>query len=759
MRSNPMKKQLITSLTAALFALSTSLAFAQDNNKTDAETEDDSVIAIVEDEAAELGKIVVVGSRVEQSIEDVAGSISVMTSKEIDEQMVTDMSQLFKYEPGINITGSNGTAQNFVVRGMGADRVMMIKDGMRMNEGYGANGANDVVGRGFIDMDTVKQVEVAKGAASSLYGADAMGGIVAFQTKDAADVLGTGSSADYFLSVNGSYDGSSDEIGAGVMTAFRLGNWETLLSYKGRKGHETQNYAETRDKKDVDSNSILAKTDYIIDNDKKLTFSIDYYLQEVDSVDDGSDKGDYLGLSGWTINEQSTHNEKENNAYKVRYQDRNSGWAFMDNLDINLYLNKTDQKDAALLNHDTPPYGEGAYRDTVKSDLFQQETWGLSLSASKLLGDERTHQLSYGFDWDTTDSFRPRMETRTQSDGSVIKDDLSAPFPENTTERLGIYLQDTIQLTDKWSVIPGMRYDYYKMNPKADEGYDNVNPGEENAPQKISDSNVSWRLGTLYKFADSFNIYFQYSQGFKVPPYDLAYFYFDHVAFCDWAAGTCFGIRILPADDLVPEESDSFEIGIRGDIGNFSYNLSAYRNDYDNFIEVAYLESIDGGSYFGFPVVTDVFQYQNIDSAEISGMEFRLEYYVGANISLFMNGEWMDSEDKTTGDQLRTIQPFSGTLGLNYYGGNFSVDAMMRYAREMDKNPEGTFTTGSWTTFDLFARYDFNNRLMLSAGILNLFDKEYIQYSTIAGVPDNGRDLTSFTEPGRTFSASLKFIF
>ena len=98
------------------------------------------------------------------------------------------------------------------------------------------------------------------------------------------------------------------------------------------------------------------------------------------------------------------------------------------------------------------------------------------------------------------------------------------------------------------------------MTPKADEGYDNVNPDEEYAPEKISDSNVSWRLGTLYKFSDAATAYFNYSQGFKVPPYDLAYFYFDHIPF----SGNV--IRIIPAGDLVPEESDSFEIGIRGDI-------------------------------------------------------------------------------------------------------------------------------------------------------------------------------------------------
>jgi hemoglobin/transferrin/lactoferrin receptor protein len=742
-----MKKQLITSLTATLFALSTSVAFAQDNNENDEETDEES---------AKLGKIVVVGSRVEQNIEDIAGSVSVMTSEDINEQMVTDMSQLFRYEPGINITGSNGTAQNFVVRGMGADRVMMIKDGMRMNEGYGADGLNDVVGRGFIDMDTVKQVEVAKGAASSLYGADAMGGIVAFSTKDAADVVGTGTGTNTYFSVNGDYDGRSDIWSAGGMAAFRTGKWETLLNYKYRNGHETQNYDETRANTDVSSDSVLAKTNYIIDNDKKLTFSLDYWLQEVEGPNSGENENGWLGLGpAYKINFEENYNEKENNAYKVRYEDRDSKWAIMDNLDVNLYLNKSKQTDEHLLNHEAPGNGP---REILQSDLFEQETWGLSTSASKLLGEEDNHQLSYGFDWDTTDSFRPRSETRTDKDGNVIKDDLSAPFPKNTTERLGIYLQDTIQLTDKWSLVPGVRYDYYKMTPKADEGYENVNPGDEFATEKISDSNVSWRLGTIYKFTDNFSAYFQYSQGFKVPPYDLAYFYFDHVAFCDFAVFTCFGIRILPATDLVPEESDSYEIGIRGDIGNFSYNLSAYYNDYDNFIEVAYLGSVDG-DYFGFPLVTDVFQYQNIDSARISGAEFRFDYYLGNNVSAFLNGEYMDSEDKTTGEQLRTIQPFNGTLGVNYYRGNFSTDVMMKWTDDMDKVPEGAVTTDGYITFDLFARYDFSSRLRLSAGILNMFDKEYTEYSSVAGIPDNGRDLTPFTQPGRTFSAQLKYIF
>lgn len=739
------KTRLAELLTIALFGLGTSVALAQN---------DDNALEETDTDVSEQDTMVVVGGRVEQSINDVAGSVSVMTGEDIVNQMVSDMSQLFQYEPGIEITGSNGTAQNFIVRGMGADRVMMIKDGMRMNEGYGANGANDVVGRGFIDVDTIKQVEVAKGAASSLYGADALGGIVAFRTKSAADVLG---GDDYFVSFNGDYDGRSTEFGAGVLTAFRTGDFETLISYKYRDGNETQNYNDDRDNVDVESNSLLAKTDYIFTDTQKLTFSLDYYKQNVDRPDDGSDKGTYFGLPGWTINLQENFNEKENRSYQVRYQDMHNDGFLFENLDVSVYLNQTEQTDVFNLNHDTPPpFGVGGSRDTIKNDIFGQDTWGISLSASKTVGENLQHDLSYGFDWDSTDTLRNRNETRTQSDGTVIKDDLSSPFPKNTTVRMGAYIQDSIGFGENFTLIPGLRYDYYSMDPKADPGYDNSTGGNDVLVEKITDNNVSWRLGALYKLGEDHTLFFQYAQGFKVPPYDLAYFYFDHVSF----SGN--GIRIIPANDLVPEESDSFEIGIRGSFGNLGYSLSAYQSDYDNFIQIAYVETVDeinNDFGFPFPIMVDVFQYQNIDSAQIKGMEFRLDYSLGHNVNVFLNGQWMDSEDKGTGEQLPSIQPLSGTFGLNYYSGNFSLDTMLKWVDGMDKNPTGTFTTSGYTVLDIYARYSFGENLMFSLGLLNALDREYVEYTSLAGIPNDGRDLNLFTQPGRTVSARVVYTF
>ena len=84
---------------------------------------------------------------------------------------------------------------------------------------------------------------------------------------------------------------------------------------------------------------------------------------------------------------------------------------------------------------------------------------------------------------------------------------------------------------------------------------------------------------------------------------------------------------------------------------------------------------------------------------------------------------------------------------------------MIKYEARMDKNPEDTLTTDSYTTVDAFARYDFNEHFSMSLGLLNMLDEEYIQYSSVAGIPDDGRDLNLYTEPGRTVSARFKVTF
>lgn len=133
--------------------------------------------------------IVVKGQRIEQKLSEVSGSITVITEEDLDRQVATELTDVFKNEPGVSVTGSAGRPQNIIIRGMGGNRVLIIKDGVRVSDGFGADDLNDKVGRFSFDLDDVKQIEVAKGAGSSLYGSDAIGGTIVISTKQPEDYL------------------------------------------------------------------------------------------------------------------------------------------------------------------------------------------------------------------------------------------------------------------------------------------------------------------------------------------------------------------------------------------------------------------------------------------------------------------------------------------------------------------------------------------------------------------------------------------
>ncbi len=76
-------------------------------------------------------------------------------------------------------------------------------------------------------------------------------------------------------------------------------------------------------------------------------------------------------------------------------------------------------------------------------------------------------------------------------------------------------------------LIPGARFDYYKMDPDENDALylDDVPDGI--VSRVFSEENLSPRLGMIYELNENMNLYGQYSSGFKVPPYDLAYMYME----------------------------------------------------------------------------------------------------------------------------------------------------------------------------------------------------------------------------------------
>jgi len=699
------------------------------------------------DIAADLETIVVVGNKTGQKLTDVAGSISVLTTEDIERNISTNMGDLFKYDPSVVVTGKQGKAQNIVVRGMGSDRILMIKDGMRMNEGYGANGENDIVGRGFIDTSTLKQVEVAKGAASSLYGSDALGGIVVFSTKNASDYLDEGKN--FAGDVSTTYAEKGQQTGLVTTFALRTGSFEHLLNLSYRDGQSPQNYDENLKVLTLNSKSLLYKLDYHLTNSAKLSLSADLWRQNShgDSADGLLSHFRGLAKYGYKTVAESISGEQETSAYKLAYSNDNGAW--YDSLNAFVYYNNSEQfsEEFGQLDINAPMFGVIELRDMWQRALYKQTTKGfISHANKKITLTNIDHNLGFGFDVENTTSLRTSKEFRT-ADGVVTRDTSIAKFPENDTLRSGVYINDQISLlAGDFTLTPSARWDYYDMDPN---GALKTDGSKFNA---ISADKISLNLAALYALTPMLNVYAQYGQGFKVPPYDLAYI--EHLN-----AFPGYTYHLIPSDELKPEQSDSYEIGLRGQLGELAFSSAIFYNKFDNFITTKLVNSEmirdDDGNVSG---IKETFQYQNIEKVTIKGVEIGLTYYIGDIYSLYANAAYQDGKDDISGDYINSINPLSGSAGFAIDKNNYALDITLNWAGKMNKVNGDELKTAGFVSIDVLAQYQASENIKLNMVINNLLDKKYLRHQNSQGHAQRD-DLSLKTELGRNISISASYRF
>ena len=663
--------------------------------------------------------IVVSGSRFEQKLEDVTGSVTVITEQDIERQLAVDLQTMFKYDPSISSTGSGAGAQTLTVRGVGGNRVVFIKDGRRTNDGY-AGGGGYLVGRNYFDVAGVKQVEVAKGAASSLYGSDALGGIVVITTKDPSDYLVDQQS---LVKVALGYQGQSNQVAADITAAKDLGDFAISAVYSHRDSEEVQNYVEDLPGYDARSDALLLKVEQKLDEKRTLKYTLDYFNQTTEQV--------------ITPSIQETEDEDTNISFALDY-DSDMATAIFDKwygqLSYSRYEQQSDQISAARNYIDYNDYG------------FEQDILGLKAVFSKeVKGVNTEHEFVYGVDIDLYDTTRPRLKTRVLNDGTVdFTNEKQKAFPGADTSLVGVYMQDSIKFNETdWSLVAGIRYDYYALEAKKDALYADIELDD------ITESAFSPKLGVIYQVDDNLSWYGQYVRGFKIPPHDQAY----------QSHGVEPFYQILPNADLDPESSDSFEIGLRYASSDISVNLSTFYAAYDDFIET----TIAGVEPTYIPNVNKTFyQYQNISETQISGVEAGIAMYVTDDILLEANVAYVDGENKDSDQPLTSISPLNGSILVSTEFGNVNWTAAWRLAKAqsdvvLDTNGNKTTQGNGYGVVDLYANYQWQ-AWQMNVGLLNLLDKEYVPFELIAG-QSKGTDFSQYSQPGRNVSARISYQF
>jgi len=738
-------------------AATASPAFAQDNDG--------------EYWALRKNQIVVTATRTAVKAEDVPVTVTVKSDEQIADELVTDIRDLVRFEPGVSVQrqparfgaalGTTGRAGNdsFNIRGIGGNRVLVQVDGVRVPDGFsfGAQAA----GRGdYVDLGLVKSVEILRGPSSALYGSDGLAGAVSFITADPVDFLEPGKAVGGLL--RAAYSSADEEFSETAILAGRSGDWSVMAAYTRRdhqeldnKGHVAGGVTPTGtsgkdastgplrtlpNPQDGHSNAVLARIVYDPANGHKVRLTGEYLDTDLYTN----------GLTGVT----ATRNAQGVVTASVdRLEGFDSGerkrvsldWSWegegaIDFARVALYWQ--DGEDNQYTEEDRTPAA-----DRTRLNTFENRVIGAAADArADFATGAITHRLVFGGDISKT-------RQRGLRDGTVPPFGETYPtraFPSTDFTRAGLFVGDEISVADgRLLLYPALRFDWYDLSPDDDP----LLPAFAGAKQ--DGSRVSPKFGAVWKLTDEVRLFANYATGFKAPEPGQVNQFFSNLA---------SGYTSIPNPDLDPERSESFEGGIRFSSDAISLDVTGFSARYKDFISQ---EQVDGNFLPSDPAI---FQFVNLDRVRVKGAEARFEGRASSGLYTtlalsYAKGDVIDPDGGRS--PLSSIDPLKLVAGIGYREreGRFGGQLIMTHAGRKEASrttglctPE-CFRPDAFTILDATAFVRVMDALTLRAGVFNILDKKYSWWSDVRGLASTSLVTDAYTQPGRNASVSLSFRF
>ncbi|HWV59442.1 MAG TPA: TonB-dependent hemoglobin/transferrin/lactoferrin family receptor [Sphingopyxis sp.] len=702
---------------------------------------------------ARKNQIVITATRTAVKAEDLPVTVSVKTDEQIADELVTDIRDLVRFEPGVSVQrqparfgaalGATGRAGNdsFNIRGIGGNRVLIQVDGVRVPDGFsfGAQAS----GRGdYVDLGLVKSVEILRGPSSALYGSDGLAGAVSFVTADPADFIEAGKNVGGLLRAG--YSSADEEFSETAILAGRSGDWSLMAAYTRRDYKELENQGSLGDEggtgatrtranpQDGRSDAALARIVYDPANGHKLRLTGEYldthlYTNGLSGLGPGL-VGTVDRLEGWDTGKRQ----------RVSLDWSWEGEGAIDFARVALYWQ--DGEDRQYTEEDRTPSA-----DRTRLNSFENRVFGASADArADFETGAITHRLVFGGDISKT-------RQRGLRGGTVPPAGETYPtraFPSTDFTRAGLFVGDEIAIADgRLLLYPALRFDWYDLSPDNDP----LLPAFQGAKQ--DGSRVSPKFGAVWKITDEVRLFANYATGFKAPEPGQVNQFFENLT------SPFFSYRTLPNPDLGPERSESFEGGVRFSSDAVSLDVTAFSARYKDFISQ---EEVGGTGSTADPIL---YQFVNLDRVRVKGAEARFEGRASSGLYTtlalsYAKGDIIDPAGARS--PLESIDPLKLVAGVGYRApaGRFGGQLVMTHAarKEASRTTSG-YRPDSFTILDATAFVRIIDALTLRAGVFNILDKKYSWWSDARGLASTSTVTDAYTQPGRNVSASLSFRF
>jgi len=708
-------------------------------------------------DSASLPDVLISAIKFPEKKKNIVQKIEIITDAYIKKVNAQNTGDLLQSTGNIFVQKSQQGGSSPVIRGFEASRILLVVDGVRMNNAvYRAGHLQNVI---TVDQNMLERVEVMYGPASTLHGSDALGGVIALKTKSPTlsstknKMRYTGSAFGRFSTVNLEKTGHVDmNFGGKKVAVLVSGTYSDFGDM--RMGN---NYPDKYP-------NFGRRPQYV-----GTVNNIDYILN---TKDDRIQK--YSGYKQWDMMGKVLYQQTDKISHLLNIQTSNS-------TDVPRYDRLQDLRNGALrfanwyygpqkrnmysyeLSDNVNPttfFKAGVSYQDIEESRHQRDrnnpsqlhriekikVWGAHADLRKIFG---LHEVNVGADMQLND-VKSRAYTVNINTGAIGKLDTRYPDGKNKFNNFGIYAQHLWKLHGgKLIINDGLRLQSVSLNSTlVDTSIQFKLPFLE---LKQNPFGVAGNIGAAYMPKADIRFTAGLTTGFRAPNVDDVVKIFE--------SSTASKQLVVPNADLKPEKTINAEIGFTKSFeGKIKVDASAFYTWFKDAIAYAPFKYNGQDSVIYNGIKVGVKASQNVAKARLYGFSGGLTFTPIAALNVYGSVTYTYGKyTKPTGVQvpLDHVPPVFGKAGIGLNKKKFYTELFAMYngwKKIGDYNPDGEdnqqYATAdgvpSWVTLNWRGQYDVSKSLTVQLAVENISDRNYRVFAS------------GFSAPGLNFLLSLK---
>jgi hemoglobin/transferrin/lactoferrin receptor protein len=548
--------------------------------------------------------------------------VTVMQRRDFVEQVPNTISDLFRTAPGLDVTGVGVNQVRPQIRGQGGQRILLLSDGMRMNNTRRQRDFGELPA--LVDIGAIDQIEVVRGPASVLYGSDAIAGVVNIITEGVVEPGSRGWASYTYGSAADQHRASARfEARGGAFSFEGGGSWRNAGTFDAPAG--TFGDITLTDEVDigdsgVEDRSFDVRFGWDLDEAVSVFAKVEQYAAEDAGFGfvhpDAYNPGDaeieitypnqrFTKLSGGLRARELTNPVAQDVSVTIYGQDNERELFF----------------DAFI------PFFPGAGLTLDNRNFTDIRTYGFRAEARKLVGGEV--MLTYGLDGfeDHSEGRDNNRETITGFGPPIVSTSNAPSIPHARFRSVGAFLQGEVELVERLTVIAGGRYQDVSAETRVT---DNLG----NTPTSASHSSVVGAVNAMFEAVPGLHLIASAGRGFRSP--NLVELFFD-------GAVPEASAYQRSSEDLKAEESFNYDLGAR------------YQNDLV-YVEGFYFHNEITNGIRSEPVVDqngdtvqtaglDTYENVNLDEIRLQGIELNADVRLPSGVGFGASVATLDAED------------------------------------------------------------------------------------------------------------------